>query len=44
MDFLASLSTQSLNQFAENAVKAEALSEEIAKIHRGLPQSEVCQK
>lgn len=34
--FLASLSTQSLNQFAENVSKAEALSAEIASIHRGL--------
>lgn len=33
---LASLSTQSLNQFAENMSKAEALSAEIASIHRGL--------
>lgn len=32
---LASLSTQSLNQFAESVSKAEALSEEIASIYRG---------
>ena len=33
---LASLSTQSLNQFAENVSKAEALSAEIVSIHGGL--------
>jgi ABC-type antimicrobial peptide transport system ATPase subunit len=33
---LASLSTQSLNQFADNVSKVEALSAEIASIHRGL--------
>ena len=33
---LASLSNQSLNQFAENVSKAEALSAEIASIHGGL--------
>jgi hypothetical protein len=33
---LASLSTQSLNQFADKVSQAEALSAEIACIHRGL--------
>jgi len=33
---LASLSTQSLNQFADNMLSAEALSAEIANIHAAL--------
>jgi hypothetical protein len=33
---MASPSTQSLNQFADKVSKAEALSAEIASIHRGL--------
>jgi hypothetical protein len=33
---LVSLSTQSLNQFAECVSRAEALSAEIASIHKGL--------
>jgi hypothetical protein len=36
---LVSLSTQSLNQFAESVSKAEALSAEIASIHRVLEHS-----
>jgi hypothetical protein len=33
---LASLNAQSLNQFAESVSKAEALSAEMASIHKGL--------
>jgi hypothetical protein len=33
---LVSLSTQSLNQFAENVSKAEALSAEVASIQKGM--------
>lgn len=35
---LASLSTQSLNQFSENMSRAEALSAEIAGIYRTSPE------
>jgi len=38
---LVSLSTQSLNHFEENLSKAEALSAEIASIHRGLRDGRV---
>ena len=36
---LASLSSESLNQFTENIANAEALSTEVASIYRGLPDT-----